>query len=259
MITPQQALAQAWNGVPNPNPTDQNESSWNAAAVSYILSASYDADNTQSQCTSLGISPAATDLSLTQAAGKLASTGIAAGSAIFAASSGSTIASVAAAPLTLGISFGIAAVVGIVSAIFSHHAQAVARVNSAWCQLIPAVNNSFAVIQEGIANGSISPSAAVAGLDQIHTEFVSAVNSTGTYSTSPYCNALCEAEVVIYAIVLYWQGQYNAMAQQQAAAGPVGTAAASAAAAVDSAAASTGLPSWAVWLLGGFVLYELVS
>jgi hypothetical protein len=172
----------------------------------------------------------------------------------------------AAVPVVGWVVAGVAAIIGLISAIFAHHAAAVARDLNFGCSALPAVNNALAVIQSGVANGTIAPGDAANALPQIYSQFMSAGGASGSISgpgsipsggtainDSPWCNSNCELSICLLALILYWQGQYAAQAQQAAANPASGVTSA-----VSSAAAATGLPSWLLWGALAFGLYELV-
>lgn len=116
----------------------------------------------------------------------------------------------AGATSALGIATaGAGIVVGIILAIFQHHAAAVARDNRAECQLIPACNNSFQAIIQGVQNGTIKPSDAAAAMDVIPQQFLTIAGAAK--NNSPYCNALCEYLIRVRAIVIYWKSQFQSM------------------------------------------------
>jgi hypothetical protein len=121
-------------------------------------------------------------------------------------------AGVIGAGLSTGIGLataGAGLVVGIIIAIFQHHAQNVARDNRAQCIIIPAVNNAFKVLIQGVMDGQIKPSDAIVGLQEIPNQFLSIAGAAK--NNSPYCNALCEELIRTRAIVYYWTSQFQAM------------------------------------------------
>lgn len=191
-----------------------------------------------------------TNLSLTQAAGSIAGT---ATGAAASAEGGSISAIMAGTASTAGVvlgaaTLGIGFVVAIISAIFAHHAQAVAQEQHIECTVTSAANNAMSALAEGVQSGQIQPADAVTALNSIYSQYKQI--AAPSWGTHPYCNANCELEILMLAMVLYWQAQYTAMADQQAA-NPVGTG-------VATVATSLGLPTWALFAAGAFLLYELV-
>ena len=255
-LTPQQAVTQAQSGFSNLNPGDWNNPAFLAAVYQNVQNGNIPLDSFSSACA--GIIAKNPDLSLTQAAGAIA--GGVTGS--IAAGAAGTAAGTALGVATFGIGF----VVSILSFIFAHHAQAVAAEQNYGCVAIAGFNNAMAAINEGVASGQIAPADAVTSLNTVFSKFQSTV--APSYSTSPYCSADCEAQLQVKASVLYWQSQYQSMANAAAAASPTAaqTAANPLAAvtapvtnAVSTVAASTGLPAWMIWAMGGFLLYEAVK
>jgi len=120
---------------------------------------------------------------------------------------------------------GAGALISVIAMIFAHHAAAVARDMSFICGALPAVNNSIAVIKKALQDGTTTPAAAAAALDEIYSQFMTAGGASGGASgpgnipdsgaainKHPYCNAACELSMVLKAMVLYWQSQFMATA-----------------------------------------------
>jgi hypothetical protein len=165
-----------------------------------------------------------------------------------------------AATSVIGLAtFGVGAAVGIVFAIFQHHAAAVKRDIGAECSAVPAANNALQVIIQGVQQGLITPQQGIAELNSLPPAFLQAVGPAK--NNSPYCNVLCEKLITLRAICFYWIAQFQDLQSQQqsssaqASSNPV----AAVTSAVSSAAASVGIPSWALWLAGGFVFYKLAT
>lgn len=246
-LTAAQALQQAIQvtNFANRNPRDFGDPTWQNLVYAQIQNGQFDVARVSPSCAGIvSQDPSVRDLSLTQAAGAAATMG-----------TGITALLVPALTAPLGIAtLGIGAVVAIVSVIFAHHAAAVKQEQQIECTVTTAANNAMSAIAEGVQNGQIAPADAAATLDQVFTNY--AAMAAPSFGTHPYCNANCELEIVMKAMVLFWQSQYQAMAAQQAqsAATPVGAAES----AVQSVAASTGLPSWLLWVLGAWLVYELI-
>lgn len=253
-ITPQeavqQAISQASGDNLNPN-ISNNFSKW----YSQIQAGQFDTSWVSPSCS--GIIAKNPDLSLTEAAGSIA--GATTGAVGAAAGGFATAAGTALGVATLGIG----AVVAVLSIIFAHHAAAVAQEQNLECVATAAANNAMNVLAQGVASGQIAPADAVTALNTLYSQYAAMVKPS--WGTSPWCNANCELQILMQAMVLYWQAQYQAMADAQTAssaaagASPAGAITAPVTGAVDSVAASTGLPTWLIYALGGFLLFELVK
>jgi hypothetical protein len=256
VLTPQDALTQAMVGYSSP---DFQNPTWLAAATRDVQNMNIPTADFSPACA--GIIQQNPDLSLTQAAGSIAG---AATGATAAAMVGTTAGAVLGAA-----TFGIGIVVSILTMIFMHHAQAVAQEQNLGCVGIAGANNSFAVINQGVQSGQISPADASTALNTVLSQAQKYMNPS--IKNNP-CNADCEAYVLIKAIVLYMQSQFEAMAEAAAAAAlPAAPTAAQIAAnpllaitapaqnAVASVSASTGLPTLAIWAGIAFALYEAFS
>jgi hypothetical protein len=252
VITPQEALTQAMSGYSSP---DFQNATWLAAAAADVQNMNIPVASFSPACA--GIIAKNPDLSLTQAAGSIAgaSTG-----AVAAAAAGTTAGAV------LGVAtFGIGIVVAILSAIFAHHAQAVTQEQDLGCVGIAGANNSFAVISQGVQAGSIAPADASTALNTVLSQAQNYMNPS--IKNNP-CNADCEAYVLIKAIVLYMQSQFEVMAEAavastptaaQIAANPLTAITTPITNEVANVSASTGLPSLAIWAGLAFLAYELVK
>lgn len=169
-----------------------------------------------------------------------------------------------AVPVVGWIVAGVGAIIGLISAIFQHHAAAVKRDMAFACAVIPAVNNAFSLIAKGVQAGQILPGDAANSLDQIYTEFQSA-GGNGAINFHPYCNSNCEAGVILKAMVLYWKSQYAAMAAQQAASAASaaqtsqgGSTAQQIAAGISPVATGVSqIPSWAWLVAAAFGLWAV--
>jgi hypothetical protein len=141
------------------------------------------------------------------------------------ASSSVALIPAAAVPIVGWIVAGIGAIIGLIEAIFRHHAQAVARDLQFGCSAIPAVNNAMAVIIKGVQDGNILPSDAANSLQEIYSQYMSAGGASGgqngptsipsggtAINDSPYCNSNCELGIIVLGMVYYWQGQFQAAA-----------------------------------------------
>jgi len=118
------------------------------------------------------------------------------------------------APAAIGGPIGLAVlgaglVISIITAIFTHHAQAVARDLKAICTLVPAVNNAFEIFIPGVLAGQISPQDGMIAMDTIQNTFPQQAGPA--YNNKPYCNVVCENHVVIKAICYWWHSEFEAM------------------------------------------------
>jgi hypothetical protein len=137
------------------------------------------------------------------------------------------------------------------SAIFGHHSRAVARDQAAICTIYPAMANTLQAVHDAVLNGTMTPAQGIAALAPMPGAFVQYAGDA--YNHHPWCNALCEAKVMLDAFVRYWIGQFQQMQATQAA-----NPAAGVTSAVSSAAAKAGLPAWLLWLGIAFVAWEFV-
>jgi len=245
----QQALANAGNVNLNPNLT-QNPTVL-AKWASQVQAGQFDTSWVSPSCVGIIAANPTEDLSLTQAVGSIAG----ATTGAFATAAGGTPAAIAAGTATatgvaLGAAtLGIGVVVAVLSMIFAHHAAAVKQEQQIECTATAAANNAMNAIAQGVSSGQIAPADAATALSTLYSEYQKMV--APSWGTSPWCNANCELQILMNAMVIYWQAQYQAMADQAAAAAASNP--------VAAAAASTGLPLWALYAAGAFLLYELVS
>lgn len=248
-LTPDEAFALAiqQTGFGPRNPKDFANQAWLSRMYSMIQNGQFDSTLVSTTCA--GSPNVAKNLTLTQAAGSIAGMGTS-----IAASAASAIGSGAVGAALGAASLGIGAVVAVLSIIFAHHAAAVKQEQNILCTATSGANNALSAIAQGVQSGQIAPATAAQSLDSLYSQYAALVQPS--FGTHPWCNANCEMQIVMKAICLYWQAQYQAMADQQvaAASNPAGSAVAT----VQSAIASTGLPSWIVWALGGFLVYEFI-
>lgn len=216
----QQAIA-AYSGA-HLNPRDFANQAFLSAVESEIASGQINLQAYSSSCGNI-----APNVNLFQTATGLAVGTTGAGIGI-AASAG--VIAAATAGLATAALMGVGVIFAVIDLIFAHHAAAVKRDLNFGCSVIPAVNNAFALINQAVQNGQTTPANAAAALDQIYSKYMSAGGASGSASgpggipgggtainDSPYCNSNCEISVAIYAMVLYWKAQYQAMAAQAAA------------------------------------------
>lgn len=217
------ALAAYSGAHVNPNITAPS-SAWMSEAESAVANASIDVTG--------GLGPncagqQAQPLNLLKTTSGLALSATTTTTGILAATS--TIPA-AAVPVVGWIVAGVGALVSLIGAIFEHHAQAVARDLQFGCSAVPAVNNAMAVIIKGVGDGTILPGDAANALAEVYSQFMAAGGASGSASgpggipsggkainDSPFCNSNCELSIIVYAMVLYWTGQFQAQAQQAAA------------------------------------------
>jgi hypothetical protein len=154
-----------------------------------------------SECAASGISTGSRDLALVGTASGLALQG--------AVQTGLIVAG----PATLGITIAIAGIVGIFSTIFSHHAQAVKKEQSALCAAVPAANNYLKIIDQAVQGGAATPQQGIQALASLVNDFKNAVSSI-----TKDCNAACVMTEELQAVVLVKQSEYQDLANAQAAA-----------------------------------------
>lgn len=203
------------------------------------------------------------NLKLAQTASGLALTGVQVGAAIAGASA-------ALAPVTLGISLAITGIVAIFSTILGHHQKAVQKEQATECALVPAANNYLTIIGQAVAGGQATPQQGIAALQSLLSDFKTNISSI-MKNSSGSCNAGCVIYKMLQAIVAYQSSVFQDMitaaavaAAAAAATAPTATAAtgsgvvSSVANSISSAVAATGLPTWAPWVIGGFLLWEFL-
>jgi hypothetical protein len=210
-ITPQAAMQQAIqesSGL-KLNPRDFQNNTWLSKAEDQIAAGQFDIGWYSPSCAG----QAAPNLNLFSTASGLA-LGTTSAAVGVLGPSGAALIPAAAVPVIGWVVAGVGAIVGLISAIFTHHAAAVKRDLSFGCSALPAVNNAFSVIAKAVQDGQIQPADAASALDQIYSEFQSAGGAA--INDSPWCNSNCEMGVVLQGMVIYWKAQYTAMAATQA-------------------------------------------
>jgi hypothetical protein len=153
-----------------------------------------------------------------------------------------------AAPLV--IAAGV--ILGIFSAVFNHHALAVAKEQGTLCAAVPAFNTSIQTVVSAVQSNTITPAVGAATLQQVLQDFISTVTPVMKNNASQ-CDAACVMVKDATAIVASFVSQFQDLANSQAtsAANP----AASASNIVSSTAASLGVPAWALLAGAGALLY----
>jgi len=187
-----------------------------------------------------------------------------AGPKIFAA-----LAPVAAAgPIGAAVVIG-AAVIGLFVSIFRPN-QYTRDESRILCAAVPAANAVLQQIDQEVQYGTITPAQAVQALNSLLSQFSSAVAPIINHTAGNYAVTGDNAEFVmasLKAIVAKKNAQYQALAQQAAAApAPGGAISASTLSTlpstieseVSSTAARLGIPPLLLWLVGGFLVFELV-
>ena len=238
-----QAAEQAYSGQ-NLNSKDFGSSSFQSSFESQVTAGQIDLEAYSPSC-----GTPTSNVNLFQTVSGLALGTTSAGVGILAAT---TAISTATAAIAGAATMGVGAIFAVIDLIFAHHAAAVKRDLAFGCAAIPAVNNSFALVAQAVANGSITPATAAAGLWEIYTQFMQAGGANGSASgpsgipgggtainNSPYCNSNCEISVLLYAMILYWQAQYEEMAAAAAPAAPAAASNSSSSAPATAAAASS--------------------
>lgn len=163
-----------------------------------------------------------------------------------------------AAPLV--IAAGV--VLGIFSAVFNHHALAVAKEQGTLCAAVPAANTAVSTVVQAVQAGTITPSVGAATLQQVLQDFTSTVSPIMKNDASN-CNAACVMVKDLTAIVAYFTSQFQDLASKQAAAVAAAPSVDSVTGAVTSdvstAATSLGIPSWALYAAAGAALLFLLK
>lgn len=225
-LSPMDALNKALQAYSrfNVNPAPSGNSGWLATLEPFVASGQMPAtppigpDCTGIQAQSVNLFQTASGLALgTTSAG----IGILAGTHIIAA---------AIVPVIGWVVAGVGAIISLIGTIFAHHAAAVRRDLNFGCSVIPAVNNAFSVIFKAVQSGQMNPGDAASALPEIYSQYMSAGGASGSASgpssipgggaainDSPYCNSNCLLSICLYAMVLYWQEQFQTQAAQAAA------------------------------------------
>jgi hypothetical protein len=208
-MTPESAMNQAISesGSLKLNPRDFQNSSWLSKAEQQIAAGQFDVAWYSPACAGQQAPP----LNLLSTASGIGLSATAATTGILSAAH---MIPAIAVPVVGWVIAGVGALVGIISTIFQHHAAAVKRDLAFGCSALPAVNNAFSVIAQGVQSGNIKPNDAAGALDHIVSEFQSAGGAA--INDSPWCNSNCEMEVILKGMVIYWKAQYGALAAQQA-------------------------------------------
>lgn len=256
-----QAAIQAYNAY-HLNSRDFQNSSWLQEAESQVAAGQFDIGWYSPNC---GTAPSNVNLFQTASGLALGTTGATVG--VLASTA---VISTATAALAGAVTMGVGALVAVIGLIFQHHAAAVKRDLSFGCGTMPAVNNSFQLVAQAVQKGQLSAQDAAAGIFNIYQQFMQAGGASGTASgpgsipsggqainDSPYCNSNCEMSVILYAMCLYWQAEYQALAAQQAAEtqqaiaastpSGVSTQTPAPSASTSSAASSSGLSAVPAW------------
>lgn len=210
-ITPHDALQQAIHesaGL-NLNPKDFQNPAWLSSAESQIAAAQFNIGSYSAQCAGQTAPP----MNLLSTASGIGLSTTAATTGILSAAH---LIPAAAVPVVGWVIAGVGALVGMISAIFQHHAQAVKRDLTFGCAALPAVNNAFSVIGQAVQSGQARPSDAAASLDEIYSQFQA--HGGAAINTHPFCNSNCEMGVILKAMVIYWKARYASMAANAASA-----------------------------------------
>jgi hypothetical protein len=144
------------------------------------------------------------------------------------------------------IGAAVGGLIGLFTAIFQHHAQAVAKEENVLCQAVPALNNTLQAIDAAVANGTLTPQGAIATMQSVQSEFANAVAGIIKDDES-HCNAACVWTKCLAALAIVRTSQWQAMQETQQT-GSAGAQPVTPAAAANSVISSgnTSLPSWAL-------------
>jgi hypothetical protein len=243
------------------NPRDSGNSAWISANERQIAAGQLDP--------ATGCSGQSPNLNLFQTASGVAlgTTGATVG---ILGPSGTGLIPAAAVPVIGWVIAGAGAIIGLISAIFQHHAAAVKRDANFYCAAVGGVNNAFNVIKTAVQNGTMKPSDAANALPEIYSQMMAAGGASGSSSgpgsipsggapinNHPYCNSVCELSICVLGMVFYWQAQFQSMVSQQAAAESQGVQSSQGGSQISevlpgSPVAPSGfsaVPGWA-WLIG---------
>jgi hypothetical protein len=138
------------------------------------------------------------------------------------------------------------ALIGLFSAIFTHHAQAVAKEENVLCAAVPALNQALAALDAAVADGTLTPAAAIGTMQNVQQEFANAVSSIIKDDQS-HCNAACVWTMCLAALALVrtsqWQQMEDVAATSQTST-PTVTPAQATTAVISGQGTATALPSW---------------
>lgn len=162
----------------------------------------------------------------------------------------------AAGPVVGGVVLAVGALGTLFGIVFGHHAAAVAKERKVLCAAVPSANDTLSAIYQAVQSGTMTPQQGQQALAGLLSQFSAAVAPI-IKSNSSACNAACVWVKQLTAIV----AMQTSILQDQidaAAKSPVTSAASSILAPIESAAASTGIPSWMLYAAGGLLLFKLL-
>jgi hypothetical protein len=162
-------------------------------------------------------------------------------------------AAAAGGPIAGAVVLAIAGISELFSAIFSHHAAAIAKERSILCAAVPAANQTLGLIDQAVNAGQATPAQASSALDSAVSGFDSAVSGIikGSDPTGSSCNAACVMLSELRAIVALKKSQYADLAAAQSAASGSPFASSSGASSVATSGGFSFLP----WAAAGIALY----
>jgi hypothetical protein len=168
------------------------------------------------------------------------------------------IAPVAAAgPIGAGIAIG-AAVIGLFVTIFRPN-QYTRDETGILCQAVPAANAVFQQVDLEVQYGTITPAQAIQALQTLVQQFDSAASKILGHTAGNFAQTGDNADFLlasVKAIAAKKTAQYQAL--QAPAAGGVAAPLATIENTISATAAQIGIPPTILWLVGGFLLFELV-
>jgi hypothetical protein len=202
----------------------------------------------QTNCSSVAAVPTSTGAQAATVVAKAAPVGAAVAGGI-AAGVGAGAAIGSAIPVVGTV---IGAIAGLIAGIFaSGHASAVKGEQQDICTAVPQVNAALQQIDAGLASGQVTPSQVPSLYSQLQSQFTSALHQGTTYKTG---DALWAYNLALTGII---QARTQDLQNGQLTGGGEIPTPGTAGAAVAGAAATLGIPSWALLAGGAALLYFL--
>ena len=175
-----------------------------------------------------------------------------------------TIPAIASGPFAPFVLAG-AALIGLFTQLFQHHAQAVKKEQATECAAVPAFNDASVAIQGAVSSGTVTPQQGISALAQLLSEFQAQISPI-MHNDASNCNAGCVWYKCAQAAVAGLQSRFQDLinSASSAATASAGTAIDPTTGAVIPAAAPgaswfteetifNGVPNWGV-LAGAAVI-----